>query len=190
MSTNKNRCTNLFATMNKNTFASWQHEDINTFHYGTLSIHELLHIFLDDGIIPFIQKNGYTFLSSKTDIGDNLATLLFHLDFDRQYIYSSSGNNNYKSELFNNYIYYPEWENFWKSWNNSTDDFFVDAEMKIQLLIWSCIDINKSKTCQDYLEDSDGDEDERMKKLKNMDPYLLDQLNASNHYKFTRFENS
>jgi len=176
--------------MSKNSFASWQYEDVNTFDYGKLTIQNLLHMFLDDGIIPFIQKNGYTFLSSKTLIGDSLASLLFYLDIDRQYMFDSTRNVNYKSELFNNYMYYPEWENFWKSWNNSTDNFFVDAEMKIQLLMWSCIDINKSKSCQDYLEDIDTNEDERMKKLKNMDPYLLDQLNASNHYKFTRFENS
>jgi len=55
--------------------------------------------------------------------------------------------------------------------------------------MWSYIDINKSKTCQDSLEDNDGCEDKHVKKLINMDPYLLDQLNASNHYKFTRFEN-
>ena len=39
------------------------------------------------------------------------------------------------------------------------------------------------------LEDSDSEED-TPRNMRNMDPYLLDQLNASNHYKFTRFENS
>jgi hypothetical protein len=175
--------------MSVNKFASWQYEEINTFHYGVISIQNILHIFLDNGIVPFIQKNGYTFLSSKTHIGDSFASLLFHLDFDKDYMFYSTRDINYKSELFNDYMHYPEWKNFWKSWNNDTNNFFIDAEIQIQLLMWSYIDINKSKTCQDSLEDNDGCEDKHVKKLINMDPYLLDQLNASNHYKFTRFEN-
>jgi hypothetical protein len=40
----------------------------------------------------------------------------------------------------------------------------------------------------EMLEESDNEE--MSKKIKIIDPYLLDQINASNHYKFTRFENS
>jgi hypothetical protein len=55
--------------------------------------------------------------------------------------------------------------------------------------MWSCIDFDKSEACQPPLDESEMD-DAYMNKLRNMDPYLLDQLNASNHYKFTRFDNS
>jgi len=172
-----------------NKFNLWQNEFVYTSQYGIITINKLLHTFLNDGIFPFIQKNGYTFLISKDYIENSFATILFHLDYNRHYLFDSPKDVSYSDELFNNYMFYPDWENFWKSWNNSTKDFFVDAEIQIQLLFWSCINFEKSTACKEYLEEGDID-DENINKLRNMDPYLLDQLNASNHYKFTRFENS
>jgi len=173
----------------KNTFASWQNEEVITHRYGAITINKLIHIFLTNGIIPFIKKNGYIFSMSKEYTENSLATILFHLDFNKFYKFKSPCDITFDNEFVNDYLYYPDWETFWKVWNHCTNNFFVDAELEIQILMWTCIDIRKSMACKEYLEDSDVD-DEYGNKLKNMDPYLLDQLNATNHYKFTRFENS
>jgi len=173
----------------KSRFSLWQKEEVYTHDYGTVSINSLIHTFLNDGILPFIQKNGYKFLMSKEYIENALATVLFHLDFDRFYRFKLPENVYIGSDIFNSYSDCLDWEMFWKVWNYSTNDFFNDAEVEIQILMWSCIDFDKSEACQPPLDESEID-DAYMNKLRSMDPYLLDQLNASNHYKFTRFDNS
>ena len=170
----------------KGIFSSWQKEDVYTHNYGVVSINSLIRIFLNDGLVPFIQKNGYKFLMSKEYIENSLETVLFHLDYNR---FKLPENVCITNEIFNNYLDCLDWETFWKTWNHSTNEFFNDAEIEIQILMWSCIDFDKSEACQPPLDENEMDE-AYMNKLKNMDPYLLDQLNASNHYKFTRFDNS
>jgi len=173
----------------KSRFSSWQKEEVHTHNYGTVSINCLIRIFLNDGIIPFIQRNGYKFIMSKEYIENVLATVLFHLDSNKFYRFQLPNNIYIGTEIYNNYLDCLDWETFWRVWNRSTNDFFNDAEVDIQILMWSCIDFDKSEACQSELDENEMD-DAYINKLKNMDPYLLDQLNASNHYKFTRFDNS
>jgi hypothetical protein len=174
----------------ENKFSEWQNQTIFLKKYGDVSIKFLLHIFVNE-LIYFIQKNRYNICVPKTVFGNTLASMLYKLDYDRHYIYHIPNNIkfDYLYEYFESNI---DWETFWKIWNYNTNNFFEEAEIHILHAVWAYIDFDKSDAQIEYLqslEDSDS-EDDTPKILKNMDPYLLDQLNVSNHYKFTRFDNS
>jgi hypothetical protein len=173
-----------------NHFSEWQNETIFLKKYGEVSIKFLLHIFVDE-LICFIQKNRYNFGVSNTVFGNTLASMLYKLDIDRFYRFPIPNNIKY-NDSYQHFEYNIDWETFWKIWNYNTNNFFEEAEIHILHIVWAYIDLNKSDAQIEYLqslEDSDS-EDDTPKILINMDPYLLDQLNASNHYKFTRFDNS
>ena len=58
--------------------------------------------------------------------------------------------------------------------------------MQLEQLLYALIDLEKSPTHIRYIEEnieSDSEDD-----TKGIDPYILDQRNRENHYKFTKFE--
>jgi hypothetical protein len=171
-------------------FIEWQNKTVFLKKYGEVSIKFLLNIFVDE-LICFIQKNKYNIYVSETVFGNTLVSMLYKLDIDRFYSFPIPNSIKY-NDSYEHFEYSIDWKTFWKIWNYNTNDFFEEAEIHILHIVWAYIDLNKSDAQIQYLqslEDSDSEND-TPKVLKNMDPYLLDQLNVSNHYKFTRFDNS
>ena len=125
---------------------------------------------------------------SKININNGIATTIFHLYHNRFYITPVPTDVNYTDIHFDNYNYYIEWDSFWKYWNKVSNGFFEDYNMELQNLLWSYINLEKSEPYISYnkfIEEIESDKD-----TSNIDPYILDQLNSNNHYKFTRFDNS
>lgn len=171
-------------------FSEWQAQTIYMKQYGEVSILYMLTIFIDN-LLPFLYKNGYNVDIATNALGNTIASMLYKLDYNRHYLFPIERNIQF-DEYYYHFEYIINWEDYWDYWNYLTNDFFKEAEIHILHIIWSYIDIDTSSAHIRYLEmmESDDSEDDISKKLKNIDPYLLDQLNASNHYKFTRFENS
>ena len=66
--------------------------------------------------------------------------------------------------------------------------FYKDGGFCVQLedLIYALIDLNSSPTHIQYIQENiDTDSEDDSNKI---DPYILDQKNRENHYKFTKFE--
>jgi hypothetical protein len=171
-------------------FHKWQNETVFFKKHGETSIKYLLHRFIDE-LILFIKKNGYNICVSRQVFANTIVSLLYKLDKNRFYKFPIPNNIKY-DDSYEHFDHSIDWEIFWKDWNNMTFNFFEEAEIHILHVVWAYIDLDKSDAHALYvqsMEDSDS-EDETPKVLKNMDPYLLDQLNASNHYKFTRFDNA
>ena len=69
-------------------------------------------------------------------------------------------------------------------------DFKNDGRLWIQIrdIIWMYIDLEKSRTHIEYMEQIKNDEEEILaeikEKKKNIDPYILDQMNSFIHPKF------
>ena len=171
-------------------FNDWQNEPIHIKKHDDVPIKYVLHKFIDS-ILAFIHKNGYNIWVPKHVFENTIVSALYYLDYNRFHIFPVPNNVKY-DESYDNFEFNMNWNDFWKSWNYNTYNFFEDAEVQILHVIWAYIDLDKSNAQIKYLEsleDSDSEED-TPRNMRNMDPYLLDQLNASNHYKFTRFENS
>jgi len=172
-----------------NQFNTWQNKEIYTHNYGYTSINTLISIFIKEGIMPFVASHKYKYGDSKYTIENAIATTIFHLYHNRFYICDLPKDINFTDEHYNNYIYYIDWDSFWKYWNKVSDGFFEDFNIELQNLIWSYIHLEQSEPYISYnklIEDCESDED----KSKCIDPYLLDQMSATNHYKFLRFDNS
>ena len=171
-------------------FSEWQSQPIFMKKYGEVSIKFMLQNFIDS-LVEFLHKNGYNIYVSANVLGDTIASTLYKLDYNRFYILPIPNNIKY-DEYYNHFEYVINWNDFWKVWNDNTFNFFEEAELQIIHIIWSYINLDTSEAHMKYVELMEGydSEDDTPKKIKNLDPYLLDQLNASNHYKFTRFDNS
>lgn len=179
----------MFSLAKQVYFNEWQNENIFTKKYGDISINSILNYFIDE-LELFLRKNGYNINISSTVLGNNIATLLYRLDFNRFYLFPIS-NKVVFDDKYDHFNYIIDWATFWKYWNQSTNNFFYEAEIHIEHIIWSYVNFETSQAHIDYMEMlEESDNEEMSKKIKIIDPYLLDQINASNHYKFTRFENS
>ena len=171
-------------------FRDWQTEMIQMKKHGDVPLKYMLHHFIDS-ILAFIHKNDYNIWVPKHVFENTIVSALYYLDYNRFHLFPVPNNVKF-DESYDNFEFNINWTEFWNSWNYTTYNFFEDAETQILHIIWAYIDLNKSKAHTKYvesLEDSESEED-TPRNIKNMDPYVLDQLNASNHYKFTRFENS
>lgn len=171
-------------------FNEWQNETVMLKKYGEVSIKFMLNVFIDE-LELFIRKNGYNIFVSKNIFGNTIASLLYKLDYNKFYLFPISNTIKFDN-LYFNFEHSVNWIDFWKSWNYNTHNFFEEAEIKILHVIWAFIDLEKSDAYIKYMESFEESDTELdlPRKVKNLDPYLLDQMNASNHYKFTRFDNS
>lgn len=174
--------------MEQSRFIEWQNEIVYTKKYGDINIKQLLNKFIFDSLVPFINKvNKYNFDISSTVLGNLIATMLYRLDYNKYHIHSLPKVNTFCDEHYIHFEYIVPWEEFWKFWNTETNGFFEGAEIHIQHLVWAYIDLDSSATYIDYMnsiEEPDS-EDEYTKKLKKIDPYILDQMN-----KYSGFKNS
>ena len=61
---------------------------------------------------------------------------------------------------------------------------------EIILLVWQLLNLSKSHAYIKYIEEESEDlnENEYTKKMKSIDPYILDQINRNTHHKFSKFE--
>lgn len=173
-------------------FLEWQYETVSTKNYGNVSIKYLLNNFLYNNLFPFILKNGYNFDISHNQLANIITTMLYKLDYNRFYLHPLPTNNTFNNEHFHHFEHIINWYDFWASWNNQTNNFFDGAEIHIIHTVWSYIQLETSNAYIEYIDsfETSDNENDLPKKLKELDPYLLDQLNASNHYKFTRFDNA
>jgi hypothetical protein len=80
-----------------------------------------------------------------------------------------------------------EWDKFWSNWNKATDNYFYDFNMQIKFLVWSYIDYETSPSCiiitKDYEEMYSNSDNDTKKKEKDIDPYILDQMNRYHNQK-------
>ena len=102
-------------------FNEWQNTTIFTKSYDTIEINKLISIFVDEGLIPFINKNKYNLYVNKEIIKEFLSSILFYNDNNIKYnlLY-----NNYYEEAFEDFEYYLDWNKFWIFWNYKMDNFF------------------------------------------------------------------
>lgn len=174
-------------------FKSWQTNEIFTKKYEYIQIYDCLKLFVYDGIVPFINKHGYNFCCNKDYICDAIATSLFYYSRNNSYLISLPKPVSISDEYYDHYNYVikrEEWDNFWNYYNNLFNDLFFNKEggfcVQLEVLMYALIDLEKSPIHIKYLEEnteSDTDDDN-----KKVDPYILDQRNRENHYKFTKFE--
>lgn len=177
----------------QNEFKLWQNSEIYTKKYGDVQIYDCIQLFVYDGIVPFINKHGYILCCNKEYICDLIATSLFYYSNNTSYLIQLPKIVNFNDEFYQYFTYTiqrDEWDCFWKYYNTLFNDLFFDIEggfcVQIEQLMYALIDLEKSPTHIQYIKENTESESED--DTKNIDPYILDQRNRENHYKFTKFE--
>jgi hypothetical protein len=177
----------------KNRFSEWQNEEIVSYKYGSISRRAAIRIFIKEAYSPLIFKNGY-FLSKSLEIIENtIASILFYSSINKYYDFYIPTNNDYDEhwQHFNNIISYDEWNGLLHYWDDMFDGLFLIKEGLLGdliILAYQYTDLEKSSRYLQYLEENynDLDDDPISKKEKNIDPYILDQMNKYTTYKNSR----
>lgn len=176
-----------------NEFRSWQTNEIYTAQFSYIQIYDCIKLFVHDGIVPFINKHGYNLCCNKDYICNLIATSLFYYTKNSSYLIRLHKSVQFNDEFYEHYIYKinrETWDNFWKYYNSLFNNLFFNEEggfcVQLEDLMYSLIDLNKSPAHIQYIQDNiDTDSEDDSNKI---DPYILDQKNRENHYKFTKFE--
>jgi len=168
----------------KQQYIRWQKTHIET-SYGPYTRAKIISIFVREGLFPLINNNGYTLTKNILQMEDILATMLFKYTLNKNHIFRVSNGNSLSNltvqyDYYCNRIDYEVWGNFWKDWKPFIENiFFYDEGFcgMIEHLIWECIDLKKSSTYLEYLEENYESDNES--KIKTDDPYILDQFNRA-----------
>ena len=179
-------------------FSGWQNEIIFSSKYGYMKRLTAIRMFIKEGIIPFILKNGYIFSNNVEYIEDTIASMIFYYNLNKFNSYFDFDLNNKYDKHYDHYSYIittDMWNNFFKYWSNTFDDNFLlynesSLTAEIILLVWQLLNLSKSHAYIKYIEEESEDlnENEYTKKMKSIDPYILDQINRNTHHKFSKFE--
>lgn len=178
-------------------FTTWQKLYIESLKYGPITINQAIHTLIKDGIIGFLVRFGYVLDISNYDFGDIIATVMYRMEYNKQYIVPTRKNVNFNDEFYQDFqetISEEDWNSFWIGWNNDLDNLFDyknDGRLVLQLqdVIWMFIDFEKSPKIVQYIKQKE-DELKAIKeqeKLNKIDPYILDQIN--NRFIHPKFEN-
>lgn len=174
-------------------FKEWLTNEIYTKKYDYIQIYDCIKMFVNDGIYPFIIKHGYNFCCNKNYLCDAIATSLFFYTKNNSYLIPISKEVKFNDEFYEYFTYVinsEKWDSFWKYYNDLFNNIFFYKEggfcIQLEQLMYSLIDLEKSPTHIQYIEENTESESEDDN--KGVDPYILDQRNRENHYKFTKFE--
>jgi hypothetical protein len=170
-------------------FLEWQKEQIFSYKYGYISRKSAIHLFVKEGFIPFIIKNGYLFSHNSETIGNTIASMLFYFSNNKFYNFYIPDNNYYNEnwEHFNYLISYDMWNDLLEYWNNMFDGLLFCERAGIfgdlSVLAYQYLNLEKSPKYLEYIEENYTDTDEIKKEI---DPYILDQMNKYTLYKDSR----
>jgi len=177
-------------------FYNWQYTVIESMKYGSITINSAIRLFIKEGVHPLLLRFGYM-LELDSDFYDVIASLMYRFyNNSRCYMFPTrigvSFNDNIY-ENFNTIINEEEWNSFFTYWDHNLDnlfDFKNDGRLAIQIrdIIWMYIDLQKSTSHLQYLEQIKREEEELLEELKEeknkIDPYILEQRNSFIHPKF------
>jgi len=140
-------------------------------------------IIVREGLFPLISKHGYCLTKNIAQFEDILASMLFKYTMNKNNIFHISFDN-LTDDMDVHYDYYCNqinsdiWDRFWKHWDCTFENLFFYEEsfgVLIQNILWECIDLKKSPTYLQYLEESYEVDENNIK--SNEDPYILDNMN-------------
>ena len=177
-------------------FHNWQYSYIHTSIHGEITIHQAIRYFIHEGFIKIINQSGYKLFKNNEFFENVIASAIFHFKDDKHYYMSypttNNNNNNDYYQYYQNIIDSDKWNNFWKYWNTLFDNLFFYNEggfcVQLEYLAWCHINLPISDIHIKYLDDMSSIEDTNTLKKKEIDPYILDDINKNNHHKFIKFE--
>lgn len=168
----------------------WLEEYVST-PYGDIARKTMLHMFVKEGLKPFVERHGYRWAKGVNEIQSALATGLY-LNRARPHVASDwSGIPSYTeaalhedADQFTMLFTWTTWEPFWANWGHWDDvsadtNYGRDRRMDIENFVWSQLDLANSaqtRVVDEFLEDENQDDGERRRRLD--DAYLRESAES------------
>ena len=166
--------------MLQDNFSNWQNCEIYTIKFGDIRKNTLISNFVKDGIYPFISSNKYQWNINTKELENIIGTILFYTENNIKFKFPYL---NYYDEAYEAFNFYIDWNTFWNYWNYNSHNYLYDYNELLQTLVWHHINLEKSEAYINNLESDGENEGDDKNKEKNIDPYILDQLNKTYHRK-------
>ena len=174
-------------------FTHWLNSDIYL-NYGT--DHVKRHYFLRrliNTILTNMSRQGYSFCLGPNELVNSFFRLVFYTYEKRKYIIPQ--NEEAYPEDFDWYSHVlgdEWWDGQWERWDQLGDFFenpLFSAKIRgvLPLFMWTFVDIANSRATS-MGDDSETEDDGGFQRKKQIDPYVLDQMNRSGTTKAGRWE--
>lgn len=131
-----------------------------------------LRMFVEEGLIPFLSRHGYTFSYSEKELANYLATGFYenrtrsHLNSFWRCGTAPDGSTEEDEAHFYHVVSRNDWDQFWTQWGHWADvcpdvsSRATDRRMDCETFVWACINLNSSPQTQTLAEIIAGGEDE------------------------------
>lgn len=172
----------LVQRMAQKRWVNWQLDRVSIDNDEAYVRKNIIKSFIEDDLIPFIQRNGYTFACEPFRISECIARVLYFGRLSHEPL-----NTEYIDDDYDHYYYTiddEKWEYFWKNWSWWKDlgDEYKNYHEEIRYCVWTLLDIGNSKQTRILNEilgiNNDDDTSSRAsdndKRYKGIDPYLND----------------
>jgi hypothetical protein len=148
--------------------------------------HRAISIFVNEGLLPFVQTKGYNWIYSAEKTILTLLHMLFEM-YEGRKIRVQNLQTNYPSDYFDLFLQHfdtEEWELFWERWglyeDFQEDRYAHEFRYLLQNYIWNSVNLENSAAIQDLFEElEERNETDRAWRTSERskgkdDPYLQD----------------
>jgi hypothetical protein len=141
-----------------------------------------IEVFVAEGLIPFINTNGYRFKCNKLKLGAYVARSLYYSRIKHVPL-----NIDFYDEDYDYYYYHvndDKWDLFWNEWALWNDVNGEHPHMReiVRYCVWTLLDIENSQSTDNvnnmFYESDDEDGFQERRREYSLDPYLVDAANG------------
>lgn len=152
-----------------NKWLTWLNEPLE-FGPDTIPRRSIIHMFVKDGLLPFLRKKGYTVYGGYREIQSAIATG-FYKNQGKAFLESDWSmipvlNDTYNIEdlwHYHHILSQDDWDILWSEWDEWTDisdeSRGWDRQQDIQNFIWTQIDLDNSAQTMIVMEHTWGGDD-------------------------------
>jgi hypothetical protein len=157
---------NVHTLTKERKWREWLHELV-FFENRTVERYKAYRVFALTALIPFVKKNGYSWISEK-DIPNHLANLIY---YKNEWLYQEDNRPDYYDYFTIRRISQDKWDSFWSYWGYFVDFAGENENNRYAILpfVWNRLNLIDSHATDDL--EWEMDEDRPMDEVSNVDSY-------------------
>lgn len=142
----------------------WLNEMVymDTSHEYLLPRWKAIELISCEGLIPFIEQNGYYFKDTSHKITKNLMYLMFsyHINNKLQCNNTQIGWNTEHYNMYCDVLDFEKWDDFWNRWGSMEDfnGYAYIIRYQLKNFVWNWLNLERCLTTQEIEDDTIADE--------------------------------
>jgi hypothetical protein len=132
---------NFNKLLSERKWRTWLHEPVK-FEGGIVERYKAYRVFVITGLIPFIKKRGYSWVSEQ-DIPNHLANLIY---YKKEWVFQDEARHEDYDYYIVRRIPQDDWDAFWERWGYFVDfsDENLRNRFKMSSFVWNRLDLYSS----------------------------------------------